>query len=347
MTNTPWQPQRGYLNTASIGVPPSTAVDAVNAVIGNWANGRLTFGGWFSETQPTRASIAALMNVPPDCVSLGSSSAPLLSNVATSLPDGARVLAPENEHNSNLIPYLNQAHRGVTVELVKLAELAERVTSRTTVVSCSAVQSLTGEVADIAALRAATTACGALFCLDVSQACGWLPLSGDSADVIVCSMYKWLCTPMGGAFMIMRPELAAQFRPVTPGWASMVDPMAAPYGIDMQMPPSGRRFDTVPNLISMIAARQSVDAIVSVGVEAIHKHDVALANRFRTGLQLAPSNSAIVSLPWEGAAKHLATAGIRASEWRGNLRLAFHLYNDESDVDSALDVLLSLKRPAE
>jgi selenocysteine lyase/cysteine desulfurase len=345
MNPAPWLPQRGYLNTASIGVPPPTAVDAVNAVTADWASGRLTFGGWFTETQLTRASIATLMSVPPEWVSLGGSSAPLLSTVAANLPDGARVLAPENEHNSNLIPYLNHAHRGVTVELVKLSELAARVTPSTTVVSCSAVQSLTGEVADLAAIRAATTACGSLFCLDGSQACGWLPLSGAAADVIVCSMYKWLCTPMGGAFMVMRPELAGRFRPVTPGWASMADPMAAPYGVDMQVPPSGRKFDTVPNLFSMIAARRSIDAIVSLGVDAINRHDVALANRFRIGLQKAPSNSAIVSLSWEGAAKRLAAAGIRATEWRGNLRLAFHVYNDESDVDAALDVLSSIARP--
>jgi len=339
MSLAPWQPRRGYLNTASIGVPPPAAVEAVAAVTAAWANGKLTFGGWFTETQLTRASIATLLAVPQEWVSLGSSSAPLLGSVAAGLPDGARVLAPENEHNSNLIPYVNQAHRGVTVELVKLTELAARITRETTVVSCSAVQSLTGEVADIAAIRAATTACGALFCLDASQACGWLPLSGASADVIVCSMYKWLCTPMGGAFMIMQPEVAARFRPVTPSWVAMADPMAAPYGTDMQVPPSGRKFDTVPNLISMLAARQSIDALVGLGVEAINRHDVALANRFRIGLKRAPSNSAIVSLPWEGAAKRLAAAGIVATEWRGNLRLSFHVHNDEADVDAALDVL--------
>jgi len=339
MSLAPWQPRRGYLNTASIGVPPPAAVEAVNAVTAAWANGKFTFGGWFTETQLTRASIAALMAVPEEWVSLGGSSAPLLGSVAAGLPDGARVLAPENEHNSNLIPYVNQAHRGVTVELVKLTELAARVTRDTTLVSCSAVQSLTGEVADLAAIRAATTASGAQFCLDASQACGWLPLSGASADVIVCSMYKWLCTPMGGAFMIMRPEVAGRFRPVTPSWASMCDPMAAPYGTDMQVPLSGRKFDTVPNLISMIAARQSIDALVGIGVETIHRHDVSLANRFRIGLKKAPSNSAIVSLPWEGAAKRLAAAGIVATEWRGNLRLSFHVYNDESDADAALDVL--------
>ena len=214
MTLAPWLPRRGYLNTASFGVPPPAAVEAVNSVTAAWANGQLSFGNWLSETQLTRASIAALLAVPQEWVSLGGSSAPLLGSVAAGLPDGARVLAPQNEHNSNLIPYVNQAHRGVTIELVKLAELAARVTPDIALVSCSAVQSLTGEVADIAAIRAATTASGALFCLDGSQACGWLPLSGASADVIVCSMYKWLCTPIGGAFMIMRPEVAARFRPV-------------------------------------------------------------------------------------------------------------------------------------
>src|SRR5689334_23108128 len=188
MTLAPWLPRRGYLNTASFGVPPPAAVAAVNTITAAWAEGRLSFGSWLTETQLTRASVAALLSVPQEWVSLGGSSAPLLGSVAAGLPDGARVLAPENEHNSNLIPYLNQAHRGVTVELVPLAELAARVTRSTTLVSCSAVQSLTGEVADLPAIRAATAASGSLFCLDASQACGWLPLTGAAADVIVCSM---------------------------------------------------------------------------------------------------------------------------------------------------------------
>jgi selenocysteine lyase/cysteine desulfurase len=185
-----------------------------------------------------------------------------------------------------------------------------------------------------------------LLCLDGSQACGWLPIDGTSADVIVCSMYKWLCAPIGGAFMIMRPEIAERFRPITPGWAAAVDPMAAPYGTDFQRPPSGRKFDTVPNLISMIAARQSIDALLGIGVDAINRHDLALANRLRAGLGEAPSNSAIVSVPWEGAAKHLAAEGIVATEWRGTLRLSFHAHNDESDVDATLKVLNSIPRPS-
>lgn len=342
MTLAPWQPIPGYLNTASFGVPCPQAVAAVQEVITAWTRGELTFGSWFTETQRVRESIARLLATPVEHVSLGTSTATMLSSIAINLPDGARVLAPENEHNSNLIPYLNQAHRGVTVTLVPLAQLAQGITKGTALVACSAVQSLTGEVAEIDAIRAAARSVGALFCLDCSQGCGWLPVTGKSADIIVCSMYKWLCAPIGGAFLAMAPELAGRFRPAAPGWPACSDPLAPPYGVEAPLASTGRKFDSAQNLISMIGARRSIDAIAELGVAAICRHDLELANRFRRGRGLAPSNSAIVSLPWLGAAKHLAAAGIRATEWRGNLRLSFHLYNSEEDVDRTLHTLAAI-----
>jgi selenocysteine lyase/cysteine desulfurase len=164
-------------------------------------------------------------------------------------------------------------------------------------------------------------------------------LSGESADVLVCSVYKWLCSPLGGAFLVMSPEMADRFRPATPGWAAGLDPMAPPYGTEFVPAPGTRKFDTVPNLVSMLAVRRSIDAIVHLGIETVYGHDVTLANRFRNGLQMDSSNSAIVTMPWEGGAALLAQAGIRATEWRGILRLSFHLHNDEADVDQALTVL--------
>jgi selenocysteine lyase/cysteine desulfurase len=342
MTLAPWRPTPGYLNTASFGIPCPQAAESVQNVIAAWTRGELSFAAWFTETQRVRESVAQLLQVPAEHVALGTSTATLLGSIAANLPNGARVLAPENEHNSNLLPYLNQAHRRVTVRLVPLVELAARVAKGDALVSCSAVQSLTGEVADIQAIREATRSAGAIFCLDCSQSCGWLPVTGDSADVIVCSMYKWLCAPIGGAFLVMRPGLIEQFRPAAPGWPASSDPLAPPYGVEAQLASSARKFDSAQNLISMIGAKRSIDAILELGVPAIGRHDLALANRFRAGRNLPPSNSAIVSLSWEGAAKHLAAAGIRATEWRGNLRLSFHLHNSEEDVDRTLYALASI-----
>ncbi len=343
MTLAPWTSKPGYLNTASFGIPCRQASDATRQVMDAWENGGLNFGSWFTETQQARRSIGRLLEVADDRVSLGTSTAAMLGSIAANLPDGARVLAAENEHNSNLIPYLNHAHRGVTVTLAPLAELAGRVDSGTTLVSCSAVQSLTGEVADIAAIGKATRERGALFCLDGSQACGWLPLSGDSADIIVCSVYKWLCSPIGGAFLATRADIAERFRPASPGWPASSDPMAAPYGTDFTLPATGRRFDSAPNLISMIGLRRSVDEIVALGVTKIRDHNVSLANQLREGLGLPPSNSAIVTLALPGAAASLAQVGVRATEWRSNLRLSFHVYNSSADVSRTLDALKPLQ----
>ena len=340
----PWQALSGYLSTASFGIPCPAAVEAVAAITSAWTQGRLAFGSWFAETQTMRESVARLMNVPTDSVALGTSTATMLGSIAANLPDGARVLAPENEHSSNLLPFRNHAHRGVSVKLVPLAELASRVDDSISLVSCSAVQSLTGEVADIAAIRRATYRNGTMFSLDASQACGWLPLSGASADYVVCSVYKWLCSPIGGAFLLVSAEAARTMRPAVPGWPATAEPAAPPYGNEAPWANDARRFDAAPNLISMIGARPSIDAIASIGVETIFKHDVGLANRLREGLDLPPSASAIVTLPMAGGAALLASVGIVATEWRGILRLSFHVYNTEDDVIRTLAALKSIKR---
>jgi len=310
----------------------------------DWADGKLLFGAWLERARRARQSVAGLLGIELERVVLGSSSAPLLGAIATSLPDGARVLAPINEHNSNLIPYLNQARRGIQLECVPLSDLASRVERGISVVSCSVVQSLTGEVADVDRIGRAARETGALFCLDLSQACGWLPLSGDSADVLVCSVYKWLCSPIGGAFLVVRPDLVDRFHPVIPSWIAGADVMAAPYGADFAWAPGIRKLDAVPNLISMIGLQASIQTIQDIGVGRIYEHNVGLANRFRSGLGLAPSNSAIVTVAWPGACARLASAGIRATEWQGNLRVSFHFYNCEQDVDRALEVLRELPR---
>ena len=67
-----------------------------------------------------------------------------------------------------------------------------------------------------------------------------------------------------------------------------------------------------------------------------------LANRFRAGLGLEPSNSAIVFCDIEDAADQLERAGIRAAVARRRLRTSWHVYNTDTDVDRTLDVLSRL-----
>ena len=83
----------------------------------------------------------------------------------------------------------------------------------------------------------------------------------------------------------------------------------------------------------------TVELIASLGVDSIHRHNVGLANQFCQRMGLPPSNSAIVSLDGVENAQGLKDAGIAASIRAGSLRLSFHLYNGEKDVDAVVSAI--------
>ncbi len=74
----------------------------------------------------------------------------------------------------------------------------------------------------------------------------------------------------------------------------------------------------------------------------IHDYDVTLANQFRSGIGLAPSNSAIVSADIPGAEQAFAEAGIRAAVRDGRIRVSFHVYSTPDDVRTAVEALAGL-----
>ena len=88
-----------------------------------------------------------------------------------------------------------------------------------------------------------------------------------------------------------------------------------------------------------VGTAPALATIEEIGVDAIHEHDVGLANRFRAGLGLEPGNSAIVFCDIADAADKLERAGIRAAVRAGRLRTSWHVYNTTADVDRTLDVL--------
>jgi selenocysteine lyase/cysteine desulfurase len=89
-----------------------------------------------------------------------------------------------------------------------------------------------------------------------------------------------------------------------------------------------------------VGAAPALELIAAVGVDAIRRHDVGLADRFRAGLALPPGASAIVSVELPGAEERLAAAGVRAAVRGGRLRASFHLYTTEADVDRAVEALV-------
>lgn len=335
-----WEPVAPYLNTASYGLPPRPAWEELQAALETWRHGRASWEPWNESTDRARAAFAKLVGVPPEEIAVGATVSQLVSLVAAAVPDGARVLTPEGEFTSLTFPFLAHADRGVQVDTVPLARLADAVDAGTDVVAASIVQSATGEILQLDKVAAAAEAAGAWLVLDATQACGWLPVDASRADFVACAGYKWLMSPRGTAYLTVRPERLDAIRPLAANWYAGEDPLDTYYGLPLRLAEETRRLDLSPAWFSWVGAAPTLELVAEIGVEAIYEHDVGLANRFRSGLGLEPGESAIVTTNVEDAQARLADAGILAAVRAGSLRASFHVYNTERDVDAALDALL-------
>jgi selenocysteine lyase/cysteine desulfurase len=335
-----WSPAGTYLNTASYGLPPTSAWDALQAALEDWRGGRTSWEQWGVPGEEARASFARLVGVPVETVAIAANVSTLLGLVAAAVPDGTRVLAPEVDFTSVLFPFMTQERRGVTVRLVPATDLASEIGPDTDLAAFSAVQMATGEVADFEAIAEAADEYGAMTVVDATQAIGWLPFDARPFDVVAAHAYKWMMSPRGTAFMAIRPDRLAEVVPHAAGWYAGEDPLATFFGPPLRLAESARRLDTSPAWFMWVGTAPALAAIEQIGVAAIHDHDVGLANRFRTGLELEPGDSAIVFCDVAGAAEKLEAAGIRAAVRGGRLRTSWHVYNTQADVDRTLDVLL-------
>jgi len=331
-----WAPEPGWLNTASYGLPPRRAFDALQAHLADWRVGRTSWEGWDEATHRARQAYARLIGVDADDVCVGAQVSQVLAPVAAALA-GKRFLVPDPEFTSNLFPWLVAGN----VRTALPSALAAQVGPDTDVVAFSLVQSADGAVADYAAIVAAARAHGALVIVDATQGCGWLPFDGSLADVVVTGTYKWLMSPRGSALAYLAPALRERLTPHAAGWYAGEDVHGSYYGPPLRLAKTARRFDISPSWPVYVGTAPALELVEEIGVSAIRDHNVGLANRFLAGLGREPGNSAIVAVDVPGAERRLARAGVRAAVRAGRVRASFHVYTTESDVDSALTALTS------
>jgi selenocysteine lyase/cysteine desulfurase len=335
-----WSPVGPYLNTASFGLPPQSAFDELQQALGDWRGGRTSWEHWGESTDRARATFARLHNVAADSIAIGATVSELIGLVAASAPDGSRVLAFERDFTSLLYPWAAHAARGVTVTTAPLDELAERIEPGVDFVVVSVAQSASGELAPLDEIAEAAHAVGALVVVDSTQASGWLSLDAGRVDALACAGYKWLLSPRGTAYLYLGEALRDRVPSLHAGWYAADDVHASYYGLPPHLAGTVRRLDTSPAWFSWVGAAPALEVLEEIGIERVHPHNVALANRFRAGLGLEPSDSAIVSAHVPDAHEKLERAGIRAATRGGSLRVSFHVYNTTADVDAALDALV-------
>jgi selenocysteine lyase/cysteine desulfurase len=327
----------GYLNTASMGVPPAPAADAVAAAVDAWRSGASRPLDFDDPVERARDAFAALVGVEPDRVALGAAVSGQIGLLAASLPDRARVLVAEGEFTSVTWPFAAQIGRGATVDEVPLDRIGELAPDYD-LVSVSVVQSADGRIVDLAALRAAREA-GCLVVLDATQSLGWFDADLSWADAVLAAGYKWLLSPRGCAWMALPAH--SRLDPVAhqAGWSAGADQWQSTYGLPLRLADGPRGLGISPAWLSHVGAAVAIPWLVGLDRAAVHAHCVGLADAFREELGMGPGGSAIVSVPGEEAVERLTSAGLAVSARAGAARLAFALYNNEADVEMALRAL--------
>ncbi|NJQ06660.1 aminotransferase class V-fold PLP-dependent enzyme [Streptomyces lonarensis] len=342
-----FSPRGTYLDTASHGLLPRRSVAAVRQAAARMADGTLDQAACLRAVDGVRAGYAALVGVAPERVAVGSSVAVHVALVAASLPPGSEVLVAREEFSSLPTPF--DQHGELRLRQVPLDGLVDAIRPGTGLVAVSAAQSADGRVVDLDALLTAARDHGARTLLDTTQAAGWLPLRAGDFDYTVCGGYKWLLTPRGVSFLTVPAEFGG-LRPLHAGWVAGEEPWQSCYGPVTELARDARRFDQSPAFLAYLAAAPSLRLLAEVGPARVGAHDRALAARFRAALaelghEVPDAGGPIVSFPeTEGAAEALHRAEVRVARRRGALRAAFHLYNDEADVDRAVEALASAAR---
>jgi selenocysteine lyase/cysteine desulfurase len=327
-------PTRGYLDSATYGLPPRSTIDALAEASEGWRT-RKRWRDWEEDGEACRALFAELVGAGADDIALTPAVSAGIGLVAASIPveAGSNVVLYERDFTSALLPWKALEPRGVELRAVPLEGLAGAVDERTAVVCVSLVQSAEGRVADLDALRAT----GARLCLDATQAVGTYPIDLRGVDYLVAHGYKWMLCPRGLGFLYVSPERRDELGLWTSGWKARFDPYEDYYGFPE---PTGdaRRLDISVPWLSAAGARKSLELLVALGNERIAAHNLGLARSLTEKLGLPEPESPIVRFrvaDAEGAAANLQEAGIACAVRAGSVRLSFHLYNDEDDVELA------------
>lgn len=207
---------------------------------------------------------------------------------------------------------------------------------------------------DIPKLAALCRDRGAYCFLDDYQRTGTAPLDVHHLDVdfMVTGALKYLLGPSGVAFLYVRRDLIQRLEPLATGWFGRSDPFA--FEIDrLDWSSSARRFEAgTPPIPTVYAARAGIELIQQVGLAVIEQRIAELVERFDRGARdrgfdvvtrIDPARRGpLVVLRVSNTAQvvqRLERDGIIASARGTGLRVSFHAYNNEQDVDAVLEAV--------
>lgn len=356
--------QRTYLNSCSQGALSVQVRAAYDEFIAGWERYGAQWDAWVERNELVRTAFAAVINAPADAVAVTTSVSAGLSAFVSSLDFGGprkRIVITDFEFPTAGQIANAQAARGAEIVIVPsrdgtiaIEDIEAVVDDRTALLIMTHVCFRNGSRLDPKAAAKVAHANGALIAVDSYQAMGSVPIDvvDLDVDVLASGALKYLLGSAGLGFLYVREGLVERHLPSATGWFADSDIFAMDHR-RYAPSPTARRFESgtppVPNLFAGLAG---IELIRGVGVEAIAEHVQLLIDHFRAGLDemgatvITPVERdrrgamvAVASTDEHALVAALDAAGISTSCRDGNLRVSFHLYNNQPDVDATLRAL--------
>jgi selenocysteine lyase/cysteine desulfurase len=361
-----------YLNLAGQSPMPKVAHRAVLAAL-EWKKfpQRIPDTAFFDVPNRLRASLAKLIGAKPEDIALTSGASTGMSAVAYGLKwhAGDEILTARGEFPLQYSTWKPMEEReGLKLNIVSpsdrfltAGDVIAALTPKTRLVSISLVRFDNGVLLDAARIAAACHAQGALLLLDVSQACGAVPIDVQTlgVDFLVSAGYKFLLGPFGTGFFWARPELVASMRPGPFYWMAGkgAENFATLNFADPQPAPGAKRWDVAEtaNYFNHAALDASVDFVLRAGPATVAAHNRNLIDLLYERL---PKDRCIPTSPLDAADRgpyacfaarapektaalydRLRKENVIVSLREGNIRVSPYLFNTERDIDRLISVI--------
>ncbi|HUG14997.1 MAG TPA: aminotransferase class V-fold PLP-dependent enzyme [Thermomicrobiales bacterium] len=317
----------------------------------------------------TRQRAADLFGVPARDMAFLSSSTDGINQLAAGLDwqIGDNIVVEDIEFPSDIYPWARLQDRGVEVRVVRqwggdasLARLADAVDGRTRVLSTSHVSYLTGRRYDLEQLATIAHDAGSLLCVDATHATGVIPVEARHADIVVSSCYKFLLGVHGAALFYCNPERLSGLQPQQVGWNSAASSRGVQDPTAFTPRPDASRFEAAnPPFLALAVLDNALAYINAIGIDRIAQHVLALGDLVWDALDargirpISPRDpeqrGPNVCFLWPDPAQltaQMAERGVLIWGDNGRVRVSFHAYNDEADVERFLAALDDVMREA-
>jgi L-cysteine/cystine lyase len=335
-----------YLNAGTDGPLPRAALElAQQELAAELAEGRVMshFMRRHELQEQLREGYARVMGCDSEDVAVTTGTSFGLGAVMAGLElgPGDEILTTDTEHPGLLGPLIAARHRGATVKAVPIKQLAEAVTSTTTLVAASHVSWITGET-----VPAELAEVGVPVILDGAQGSGAVPVDVHALGCVAYAAagQKWLCGADGTGMLYLQPEFGERVRTIAPTYFSFED---ASEGLDSTLRAGARRFDNPIAREVLAVSAAALQVLEAEGLDAIIERATALADTFATALRdagrtVAPRDRttlvAFEDPDPEATRERLLERGVGVRNLPGHpyLRASVGAWNDESDLERLL-----------